>query len=249
MSENDIITKLQKLLRLSESANEHESALALARAQELAIRHGVELASVKAWSDERDNVDTSPIGRQARTHHKRSMAHRYIGWIVRGHFGVDLVYSGRTVWFIGSKSDIDFARYVWDFLELEFRRLFNQYCEHERLPSNDRRARASYYYGLYSGLNEKLRSEKARQTESAVASVAMQTGKTSADVGQSYALAIRKNEIAVQNAVKAFFPRLRHSTTRVSIGNSGAMSAGQRDGARISVSRPIGGNGSVARLR
>lgn len=245
----EIITKLQKLLRLSESANEHESALALSRAQELAIRHGVELASVKAWSDERDNGDTSPIGRQARIHHKRSMAHRYIGWIVRGHFGVDLVYSGRTVYFIGSKNDIDFAKYVWDFLELEFRRLFNVYCDENRLPSNDRRARASYYYGLYSGLSGKLKAEKERQTQSAVASVAMQTGKTSADVGNAYALAIRKNEIAVQSAVKSFFPRLRHSTSRVSVGNYGAMDAGKRDGARISVSRPLGGSASAAMLR
>jgi hypothetical protein len=248
MTEPEVIEKLQKLLRLAESANEHESALALERAQELAIRHRIELASVQAWGDERAEAD--PIGRLGRTHHKRSMAHRYVGWIVRGHFNVDLIYSGKTVYFIGSKSDIDFAKYVWDFLELEFRRLFNAYCVENRRPTGDRRARSSYYYGLYAGLSKKLESAKRQATADALASVAHNTGQTNENVAGAYALAIRKNELAVKAAVKQFFPHIRTTKTRISVGNFGAMGAGERDGARINLSRPLnGGNGQAARLR
>lgn len=41
---SDHLDKIKKLLRLSQSANAHEAELAMQRAMELALKHGVDLA-------------------------------------------------------------------------------------------------------------------------------------------------------------------------------------------------------------
>ena len=242
------LEKLRKLLRLSESANEHEAALALARAQELAIKHRIELATVNAYTETPTNDER--IGRMARTYPRRSLARNYISWIIEKHFNVQIVYSGpKKVWMIGTRSDVDFARYVWDFLEIEFKRLFNVAADYNGWMGNDRRARTSYYYGLYQGLSKKLNDEKLTAEREAISETSRESSRTIGEVANAYALAIRKNELAVKSAVKVFFPRLRRSSSRISIGSNDAMNAGQRDGARINLNRPIAGhNGPVSRL-
>jgi hypothetical protein len=249
-----VIEKLRKLLRLSESANEHESALALQRAQELALRHKIELASI-AKHDEPASASEGPVGRQARVYRRKAMSQRYIVPIISYHFNVKLIYGSgsghKKVWYIGTRSDIEFAKYVYDFLDLEYKRLFLKACGENGWDTVSVSTRTNYYFGLYQGLNKKLNDAKQQSEETSIAAVAMQTGQSNMDVANKYALAIRKNELAVQHAVKVFFPRLRSSGGGgVSIRHSDAVSVGQRDGRNINISRPLGGgNGATARLQ
>jgi hypothetical protein len=249
---SQVIEKLRKLLRLSESANEHESALALQRAQEIALMHKIELASIAKNDEPADNG--GPVGRQARTYRRKAMSQRYIVPIISHYFNVKLIYGSasdhKKIWYIGTRSDIEFAKYVYDFLDLEYKRLFLRACDENGWETVSVSTRTNYYFGLYQGLNKKLNEAKQRVEETSIASVAMRTGQSNADVANKYALAIHKNELAVQQAVKAFFPNARMSSGGVSIRHNDAVSVGNRDGARINISRPLGGHGGqTARLQ
>jgi hypothetical protein len=244
---SQVIEKLRKLLRLSESANEHESALALQRAQELALKHKIELASI-AKHDEPASASEGPVGRQARTYRRKAMSQRYITPIISRYFNVKLVYGSgsghKKVWYIGTRSDIEFAKYVYDFLDLEYKRLFLRACDENGWDTVSVSTRTNYYYGLYQGLNKKLHDAKQQAEENSIRSVAMSSGQSNADVANKYALAIRKNELAVQHAVRQFFPHLRSSSGGgINIRHSDAVSVGNRDGARINISRPLGASG------
>ena len=245
---SQVIEKLRKLLRLSESANEHESALALQHAQEIALLHKIELASI-AKHDE-PAASEGPVGRQARTYRRKAMSQRYIVPIISRYFNVKLIYGSgsghKKVWYIGTRSDIEFAKYVYDFLDLEYKRLFLRACDENGWETVSVSTRTNYYYGLYQGLNKKLNDAKQRVEETSIATVAMRTGQSNVEVANKYALAIHKNELAVQHAVKAFFPNARSSGGGVNIRHNDAVSVGNRDGARINISRPIGAGGGRA---
>lgn len=56
-----VIDKVRRLLRLAESANEHEAAAAAARAQELMTRHRIELAALDVAGDEEVELNETPV--------------------------------------------------------------------------------------------------------------------------------------------------------------------------------------------
>jgi hypothetical protein len=69
MTNQDIIEKIRKLLALSESPNEHEAALAAARAQELLQRHNLTLGIVEhAGEQKAEQFATDFLGTRIRPH-------------------------------------------------------------------------------------------------------------------------------------------------------------------------------------
>lgn len=62
MPEATLIEKVQKLLALAESSNEHEATLAAEKAQELMLRYGIELAHIAALADKEVGIGSNRIG-------------------------------------------------------------------------------------------------------------------------------------------------------------------------------------------
>ena len=210
-----VIEKLQKLLRLSESANRHEAELAMARAQEIAVKYKIELASVSKHDQPGESFERRDIERKA------TFQQKFIDWIVRKHFNISLVHAaggkGRRVWYIGKPTDIAFAQYVYGFLDVEFPRLWSK---HQRETGCGQGDRVTYFYGLYQGLDAKLTEAKKRAESEGL--------KGNADLANKYALAVVRDEEGLKRAIVSFFPSLgKGSRSRINVHSTGAFEAGR----------------------
>lgn len=244
----EALEKLKKLLRLSKSPNEHESALAMQRAQEIALRYAVDLASVSA-NDQKPsdrNIEQEKVSKKATRYRKM------IIWILQNHFSVKIVYDGgssaRDIWYIGTKSDIEFAQWVYNFLDEEFPRLWKRYSVSTYVPDNER---TTYFYGVYQGLNAKLDENKKKIVSERIAEIASENGVGAAQTtSNNYAIAVRDNKVAIDKAMKSFFPDLGKGVrSRITLRSNGTHSAGMSAGRSINLNRPISYSSGSAALR
>lgn len=220
--------RLSKLLAMTESPNENEAAMALKMAQRLAIENKIDLASVgrnEATPPEEMKKGTSGKGKRFK------ITQRYVNWILRDHFNVYIVLTPGRVHMIGTASDVDFALYVCDYLNSTMAALWTAY----RLETSDGiEARTSFYYGLYNGLDEKLKANKRTVEVELLAA-------TSEATRSNYGLAVRNAAAALTVAVHEYFPRLKKGrTVSTYVNSSGAYGAGAAAGARININRAIG---------
>ncbi len=104
-----ILEKIRKLLRLGQSSNPNEAALALSRAFELARKHAIDPETV--------NVDDEEIERLLlRIGARLSFERKLILNVVKRFFRVEIIACRPNVAFIGRRTDIALAHYVHDFL-------------------------------------------------------------------------------------------------------------------------------------
>lgn len=219
MADEKMLDKIKKLLRLSESANEHEAKLAAERAAELMLKHKLTLQQVSDHDDappEEDMVRDRDVKPWMQTEDK------FIYPILGEFFFVHIVYSRRpgqvTVNYLGRESDVAVARYVYDFLFQQFRSLFKQFKRDFGAQEGDRQ---SYYYGLEDGLEEQLRLARAR-VEEEMALVVVDDGSLS-------------------TFVRDTFPRMKAGSARkVPLRSPLAEGQGRTDGRKMSINRGVG---------
>lgn len=229
----EIIEKLRKLLRLGESSNMHEAELAMQRAQEIATKWRISLSELSESEQNAESYTREDIRR------KRTFHQRFIDWIVRKHFNVHVILKGDGgVWYVGKPSDIEFAKFVNDYLCAEFPRQWGFF--RKTIPGAHMH---TFFHGMWKGLDEKL-------TEARKATEAREFfGRPEA--ANKYALVVVDRQRALGQAVRGFFPRLG-SAGRGTLYNNNAASfaGGHAAGRAVNISRPIGGErGPVARLR
>jgi hypothetical protein len=239
---NEVIEKLRKLLRLAtdKAATQGEAEAAMQKAQELALRYKIELAGIEHAERPAEEYTQET---QAR---KKTFQAKYVEWIVRKHFNVTMVYgSGGELFVIGKLTDIAFAKWVMEFLEGEFPRLWTAY---QRETQCGQGARVNYFYGVYQGLDAKLTENKQRVEGEAMIEAQME-GR--GDLAGKYQLAVVADQKALAAAVHRFHPKLRFSgRSTINIRHESAIAAGQRAGRNININRPIGGRGpSAGRLQ
>lgn len=229
----EVIQKLQKLLRLAGSANRNEAELAMQRAQEIAVKYKIELASVSPSERPVEEYLREGIQRN------RSFQQRYIDWLLPKHFSVKIIHAagtaGSQAWFIGKSTDIAFAKWVHEFLQAEFPRLWQKYQRETRCGQG---ARTDYFYGLYVGLDAKLTEARQRAEKENI--------QAGSQLATSYQLAVVSDREALAKAVTGFFPRLQHSKASISGKFASAITAGRQDGRNINISRPLGGRSATA---
>lgn len=147
---SEITEKIKKLLRMRRGGTAAEVETALRLAQELAAKHGIDLALVDPEEDP---------ARFRITHHETRRSARiqweckYAGMVADQFFNVTVFtcrsWSGHRLIFVGAESDIQIALYVYNFLVGHFRREWNTRrgrCRH----------RQAFMYGMYIGLCSKL---------------------------------------------------------------------------------------------
>lgn len=160
-----IIDKIQKLLRLSTSPNEHEASLALQRAHELLSKYNLSTADLK---------EESPVSHKDQ---KFGQSHgdqdRYIVMLLVDHFEVELIrirypgaqkIMGNCFHIIGEKHSIIIAEHVFEYLRSTFRRMWKiraQTLTKKRMRRKTvSRIRQSYYYGIWYTLDAALIAAK-----------------------------------------------------------------------------------------
>lgn len=246
----NIIEKIKKLLRTEQNggATEAEAATALAMAQKLAMKHGVDLAEVEVAeitgtgepfvSEDCEVKTKNGIPLQA----ELPTSHKWIARILQRYFAVDVItvqswkeytdLRGRprsrrvkTIQLHGRKSNVAIAGYVYSFLYNEFRdRWVKQMRANPELTLRDRNG---FFMGLYNGLDHKLSVEKGRNEAELQAQIT---------TNQSTALVLLKEDEKREAALKEAHPRLRYvSVDDGEVNNYEAHLSGRQQGREINI--------------
>jgi hypothetical protein len=234
-----LVDKIAKLLRLSESPNQHEAELALSKAKQLAVENDIDLASVSTntMPEETYEKDAVTFGK------RKPVTGKFVIWIVESHFNVSVVGSGSRengtqINFIGKTSDIQIAIYVFNFLSQTFMSLWHKYQDDTDCSA---RSRGSYFYGLYQGLDEKLTAARVRAESAKFSELEVTKGaEASAEIKNIYALMVVSKKEKLNNAVEKYFPRIRRTHTTVRLHNDYALAQGRIDGRKIDIKPSLG---------
>jgi outer membrane protein TolC len=161
-----LLNKIQKLLNLAQSSNEHEAAVAMTRVQEL-----YEKFNIKKWQlGEKQKFEILTLNFR-----KKSIptTHCLACSILQQHFYVTTIFnslycpmentSHKTIEIIGTKQNVLMAEYVFLFLIERIELLWKYYARTKFLST---KFKSSYQRGILDGFLKKLEeSKKNREKE------------------------------------------------------------------------------------
>jgi hypothetical protein len=226
------IERVEKLLALAASDNQHEAELAMATARRLMLRYNLEAAAAPG---------AALSGRYTFRHLGRPTTRRY-AWqralihVISEYFFVELIIIpiyrpevGKRATILeacGTRENLDIASYAYDFLERTAETLWKKHKREQGLRGD--RARQSYLYGVLCGFSEKLESEVKQSREQGL---------------------VWLGDPALSQYFRRRHPYLRSVAGR-GLGPSEAFSAGHRAGTGIVLHRGVeaGQNTSGPRL-
>lgn len=247
--DQQVVEKIKKLLKVDtdkgHSAAEAEQALMAA--QRLAVRHGINLDEVDTSEE---LIPTEPIVGEDFTPERTGgglcasrlpTTHKYIAWILEKYFRVSIVWLRRwgkyvdkgiekegkirSLQIFGKKTNVQIAIYVYGFLHREFSIAWR---EHRRATNSPMSSRASFFFGLYAGLNAKL--------ESTMGQIELETAKKLQSKGTSMALVLVSEKEKVDQAVKGAHPRIKYvSESDIDVSDGDAVYHGTERGAKIEI--------------
>ena len=216
-----VIAKIQRLLALAQSDNEHEAEAAMAAAQRLMLKHNIALGqrvgAAYAWRHLGEITE------------RRPSYTKLLAAILTRHFFVEAVWvdtfdpaegkTGTVLEILGTPENLEIAAYVWDFL---LRAAEGQWQAHKRAKGiRADGGRRAYFNGLMVGFREKLDAQKQQhQTEGLV-----WVGDPDLD-----------------RYLGRRFPRLQQGRG-FTLGDAGAFAQGRAAGATIVLHRGVGGEG------
>jgi len=209
--DNKIIEKIQKLISLSDSPNENEAKSAMAKAQELMLKHNIDMRSVK----DHDAV----YGAEVSDTFKREPANsKYVNSILSQFFFIEVVKSkrgsGSYFNYIGEKKNIDTAMHMRNFLTATFDRLWKEYKkEHNATQAS----KGSFMYGLFEGFTAKLKEQRAAAEN-------------------QYGLVLIQDPKATEKMNEMFTTLSNRRSRPTTIRDAAALSAGTAQGKNINAS-------------
>lgn len=199
------IEKVEKLLALAGSCNEHEAALAMKKANELILKYNIRQGD----AEEHANYTFTILNNKKR---QIQGYQRQICMILSDFFFVRVILSDlydaqtdqthKTIELLGKTENVTVAEYCYHFLENQLKLLWQQ--NRHKFKGSARTERNSYYLGLLKGFHAKLKQQHTTPvSRSAPPRHEQEQEKTAgaltmaADSGLSHYISMR-------------FPRLRH---------------------------------------
>ncbi len=166
---DDVLAKIQKLLALTGSPNEHEAKLALVKAQSLMVEHNISLDQVESFSAEDGGFIEEGV-----FYNKTQTLPYEVEWVmsvVQNYFFVKVIRQSSfsdeftkvrrkrniNVLFFGAPENIAIAKHVFYYLCRIYRELWLDYKE---INEAQRSAAKSFYAGLSAGFSQKLKEER-----------------------------------------------------------------------------------------
>ncbi len=224
-----LLRRVEKLLSLANSANEHEALLAMKKVRELYQNYDFDYFGLLA---EKNHICKTIITGKKRLPRHYSL----LAVLLNEHFQVRVIFSHlydakkldtfQTLQILGASHHVSIADYVFSFL---LSRLESEWRQHGlNYQQSSRRTQADFYFGIIQGFKQKLAS--LDQTPSA--------DKDSKVLSQKNALMIQIDHDADQY-VKFKFPRLRKTTFSTSTTDQTAVQEGMRRGRSINLSKAI----------
>lgn len=234
---SDIYERLKKLLSLSRGATGAEAETALAMAMKLATKHEIDISTVQLTSAEQKKEEM--VNQETMSGNRLPVCQKWISWILQDHFKVNIIYGGsryggRIVYLLGRKSDVEFAKYVQDFLREHMMRSWKYY---QQTNNSSTRFRATYFSGFHRGLSQKLDDAKKAQREESFSNV---PEANRAEVESRYGLVVISEKDARKSFVDSQFQNIRsvRSSCRINY-DSNVNSAGFTAGRSTNIARPL----------
>ena len=215
-----LLEKIQKLLSLANSDNEHEAKLAMDLANELLVKHNISMQT----ATESLEYERTVLSEDARA----CVEDKFVNDILKKHFFVKIVKSrGRVnhttttvTYILGTDTNVQIATYVHGYLKATFKSLFKAYKKETGCKAN---ARQSYYFGLLDGISSQFE-------------------KTKKKVEQKEGLVVVEDK-KLKSFLMTAFPRLKTRTQGVPNRDQDATQAGIEHGKEVRISRGISSNG------
>jgi ribosomal protein S15P/S13E len=162
----ECLAKVQKLLALSQSSNEHEAALAIQKANELIEKYHIR----ELGNDQEYRYGFGIIDRKRK---RIETYQRRICTILHDYFFVRVVLSSlydplyndtfKTIELLGTKANVTIAEYCYHFLENRLASLWS--LNRHRFKGTTRTEKNSYYLGMLRGFYQKLEEQKREKED------------------------------------------------------------------------------------
>lgn len=242
MKYEEALRKAIGCLKLANSANPEEAALAAAKAQAIIDRYQLSASDLESGAEPKENNE--PIEEHEPLHHVCQVDTR---WSVRLAGEIAKKNSCRVVFhtegsgsavirIIGRISDVNAVRYLFGWMEREVRRLTKQQC-----PGRSRKYQVDFRLGVVDTICYKL-DEQRRQTVREVQTEAAGNSMALVRVQNSIVrLERRGNEVDLW--MKGAMPNLRTVQHRKNLDHN-ARAHGQRAGEEIKLNAAKGGLGA-----
>ena len=226
----DLIQKLLRLADTSRGATEHEAESALAKAEELMVRHKIDSAMLR-MSHGSEDLPGIAVQKEAINLPKTiNPADMLILSLLQSHFNVRIVLfknsQATPVDIIGTWEDVQFAIHVFHFLRETFSRCWNEFKVSASTPD-----RKSFYRGLHDGLRSAILEGKKRAEAAA-----------STEERSRYQIVLVDTAAAIDRYMGEQYGKLRKRRSRSSRVYSESYQAGRAKGGKIEIKRALPGN-------
>jgi hypothetical protein len=217
-----LLSRIEKLLALATSSNEHEALLAMKKVQELYEKYQLDRLESAKRSD--------LVYRTISLKRKRIERYHYlIGSLLGDHFFVRVIYCSvfdphdladyKAFELMGTEESVQMAEYVYHFLKNQAHALWESYRRANRKSS---RSKNSFVIGVLSGFREKLEQDRS-QRESGPAGMAL----------------VRQADSALADYVTYRYPRLTSVRRGTTLKDGGSYRDGIEEGWKLVLKKAI----------
>lgn len=245
--EQRFLEKVDKLLNLSTSANEHEASLAMARAQQLlnSRRKEHRAGAARAGAQASEHAAKPYVSLTLSLGVKKvETVTSAIASVLATHYAVSVIWGTEydaaeaefytTLTIVGRKENVLMAEHVFDFLSQQAQSLWLRARKEQGL---DARMRLSFQFGLIQGFSGKLATAQKENPSTA-----------GTHLNEEFAL-VRLEQANLEAYMQELFPS---QSTRARSGaklHSEGVKAGKEEGKRLTLHAPVeaGGEGSHPR--
>ncbi|XCN71484.1 MAG: DUF2786 domain-containing protein [Candidatus Electrothrix aestuarii] len=216
-----IIQRVNKLLALAGSENEHEAALAMQRATELLHRHNLHILHTASQEQ-----SAACVRLTIRTGKKQVASwQRAICRILTDYFFVEVIFSSlydaqrrdnyKTIELLGRSENVPVAEHCYYFLLQQLESLWQRNRQKWQGGNrNTRTAKNSYYLGLLHGFAQKLAEQRASQHADNLRQMSEGENMGQGEMNEALGTLCVQEDNQVQAFVGFHFPRLQTRSVR-----------------------------------
>ena len=214
-----LLQRLQKVLSLTDSPNEHEAETAVQKARRLLLKYNIDVVELDQQRSFGHRCLGSIKGR-------RASYELWLAAILQEFFFVETLWvptyraqedkTGTVLEIYGTSANLDMAEYVYAYLCGLLQRLWLEYKTRQELPGN--RERQRYWAGVLEGFHHKLREQ-----EQAIASERALVWRGDGQLAAYY---------------RHINPRV-HTRYGSGVAESAAYRDGLEEGRRVQIHRPV----------
>ena len=218
-----MLVKIEKLLALADSANEHESLLAMEKANNLIGRYNIERVEL-AQKAQYDSVIISHRKKRIENYQRRICSilskHFFVKVIMSDLYDAGTCCTHKTIEIFGTSENVVIAHYVYHFLLSQLDFLWHRFKRHNKTTGRQKR---SYWLGVLDGFDGKL----SKQKENVLAS------------NKNLNALICLDDRALTHFIGLTYPRLTSRKTNPARVHLTEFQAGQIDGKKLKLKKGL----------